>query len=65
MKDRYDHENLYWIPILILFVFLLPVIIKGVSFSYKYYLFVLNLAGIYIILNVGLDLLYNFSLDQW
>ena len=42
MKDRYDHENLFWIPILIIFVFLLPVILKGASFSYKYYLFVLN-----------------------
>ncbi len=61
MKDRYDHENLYWIPILIIFVFLLPIILKGISFSYKYYLFVLNLAGIYIILNVGLDLLSGFT----
>jgi len=61
MKGRYEDENLYWIPVLIIFVFLLPFILKGLSFSYKYYLFVLNMAGIYIILNVGLDLLSGFT----
>ena len=61
MKGRYEDENLYWIPVLIIFVFLLPFILKGLSFSYNYYLFVLNMAGIYIILKVGLDLLIGFT----
>jgi branched-chain amino acid transport system permease protein len=61
MKGRYEDENLYWIPVLIIFVFLLPFILKGLSFSYKYYPFVLNMAGIYIILNVGFDLLSGFT----
>jgi len=61
MKSRYEDENLNWIPLLILAVFLLPFVLKGVTFSYKYYLYILNMAGIYIILTVGLDLLSGFT----
>ena len=61
MKGRYEDENLKWIPVLILAVFLLPFVLKGVTFSYKYYLYILNMAGIYIILTVGLDLLSGFT----
>ncbi len=61
MKGRYEEENLYWIPILIAFVFLLPFILEFATYSYKYYLFVLNIAGIYIILSVGLDLLSGYT----
>ena len=61
MKGRYEDENLKWIPFLILAVFLLPFILKGATFSYKYYLYILNMAGIYIILTVGLDLLSGFT----
>ena len=61
MKGRYEDENLKWIPVLILAVFILPFILKGVTFSYKYYLYILNMAGIYMILTVGLDLLSGFT----
>ena len=61
MKGRHEDENLKWIPFLILAVFLLPFILKGATFSYKYYLYILNMAGIYIILTVGLDLLSGFT----
>ena len=61
IKGRYDDENLKWIPLLILFVFVLPFMIKGATFSYKYYLYVLNIAGIYIILTVGLDILSGLT----
>ncbi|MCH7764005.1 MAG: branched-chain amino acid ABC transporter permease [Candidatus Marinimicrobia bacterium] len=61
MKGRYAKENLYWIPLLIGFIFLLPFLLKYATFSYKYYLFVLNIAGIYIILAVGLDLLSGYT----
>ena len=61
MKGRYEDENLSWIPILIIGIFLLPFMLKGITFSYKYYLFVLNMAGIYIILTVGLDLLSGYT----
>tara|TARA_B100000315_G_scaffold20204_1_gene17751 strand:- start:4367 stop:5398 length:1032 start_codon:yes stop_codon:yes gene_type:complete len=61
MKSRYDDENLKWIPVLIVAVFLIPFILKGTTFSYKYYLYVLNMAGIYMILTVGLDLLSGFT----
>ncbi len=61
MKGRYEKENLYWIPLLIGFIFLLPFLLKYATFSYKYYLFVLNIAGIYIILAVGLDLLSGYT----
>ena len=61
IKGRYDDENLKWIPVLILAVYLLPFMIKGATFSYKYYLYVLNIAGIYMILTVGLDLLSGFT----
>lgn len=61
MKGRYEDENTSWIPLLIGAVFLLPFILKGMTFSYKYYLFVLNMAGIYIILTVGLDLLSGYT----
>ena len=61
MKGRYEDENLYWIPLLIGFVLLLPFLLQSATFSYKYYLFVLNMAGIYIILTVGLDLLSGYT----
>ena len=61
MKSRYDDENLKWIPVLILVVFLIPFILKGATFGYKYYLYVLNMAGIYMILTIGLDLLSGFT----
>ena len=61
IKDRYDDENLKWVPLIIVAVFVLPFLIKSATFSYKYYLYVLNMAGIYIILTVGLDLLSGFT----
>ena len=61
IKGRYDDENLKWIPVLILAVYLFPFMLKGITFSYKYYLYVLNIAGIYMILTVGLDLLSGFT----
>jgi len=61
IKDRYDDENLKWVPLIIVAVFALPFLIKSATFSYKYYLYVLNMAGIYIILTVGLDLLSGFT----
>jgi len=61
MKGRYQDENLKWIPILIIAIYLFPFLIKNATFSYKYYLYILNMAGIYIILTVGLDLLSGFT----
>ena len=61
MKGRYEDENLTWIPILIIGIILLPFLLKNLTYSYKYYLFVLNMAGIYIILTVGLDLLSGYT----
>ena len=61
MKGRYEDENLTWIPILIIGIILLPFLLKNLTYSYKYYLFVLNIAGIYIILTVGLDLLSGYT----
>ena len=61
MKGRYVDENLKWIPILIIAVYLFPFLLKSATFSYKYYLYILNMAGIYIILTVGLDLLSGFT----
>jgi len=61
LKGRYEEENLYWIPILIAFVILLPFLLKSMTYSYKYYLFILNIAGIYIILAVGLDILSGYT----
>ena len=42
MKRRYEDVSLTWIPVLIVAIFLLPFMLKGMTFSYKYYLFVLN-----------------------
>ncbi len=61
IKGRHDEENLKWIPMIIVAVFALPFLLKSATFSYKYYLYVLNMAGIYIILTVGLDLLSGFT----
>ena len=61
IKGRYDVENLKWIPFLIGLVFLIPFALKGMTFSYKYYLYILNMMGIYIILTVGLDLLSGYT----
>ena len=61
MKGRYEDENLTWIPILIIGIILLPFLLKNLTYSYKYYLFILNIAGIYIILTVGLDLLSGYT----
>ena len=61
MKGRYEDENLKWIPVLIIAIYLFPFLLKNATFSYKYYLYILNLAGIYIILTVGLDLLSGFT----
>ena len=64
MKGRYQDENLKWIPALIALVILLPFILKGMTFSYKYYLYILNTIGIYIILTVGLDILSVVDLHE-
>ena len=61
IKGRYDDENLKWIPFLIGLVLLIPFALKGMTFSYKYYLYILNTVGIYIILTVGLDLLSGYA----
>ncbi|HJL63091.1 MAG TPA: hypothetical protein QGH36_02690, partial [Candidatus Marinimicrobia bacterium] len=61
IKGRFDDENLKWIPVLIIVVFLFPFLLKSATFSYKYYLSILNIAGIYIILTVGLDILSGFT----
>lgn len=61
IKNRYADENWKWIPVLIFFVFVLPFILRGLTPSYKYYLLVLNIAGIYTILTIGLDLLSGFT----
>jgi branched-chain amino acid transport system permease protein len=42
-------------------VILLPFMLKGMTFSYKYYLYILNTIGIYIILTVGLDILSGYT----
>ena len=55
IKGRYADENLKWIPLIIMAVFALPFLIKSATFSYKYYLSVINKGGIYIILTVGRD----------
>ena len=61
MKGRYDDENLKWSPILIIAVYIFPFLLKTATFSYKYYLYIFNIAGIYIILTAGLDLLSGFT----
>ena len=61
MKSRFENESLKWIPFLILFVIFLPFVLKSATFSYKYYLYVINLAGIYIILTIGLDILSGYT----
>ncbi len=61
MKGRYADENLKWIAPLILLVILLPFLLRGATFSYRYYLYVLNIAGIYTILAVGLDVLSGYT----
>ena len=61
MKGRYQDENLKWIPALIALVILLPFMLKEMTFSYKYYLYILNTIGIYIILTVGLDILSGYT----
>ena len=61
MKSRFEDVKLKWIPLLILLVFFFPFILKSATFSYKYYLYVINLAGIYIILTVGLDILSGYT----
>ena len=42
IKGRYDDENLKWIPLLIGLVLLIPFALKGMTFSYKYYIYILN-----------------------
>ena len=61
IKGRYDDENLKWIPLLIGLVLLIPFALKGMTFSYKYYIYILNTIGIYIILTVGLDLISGYA----
>ena len=61
MKGRYDDENLKWIAPLIVLVIVVPFLFRGATFSYRYYLYVLNIAGIYTILTVGLDLLSGYT----
>lgn len=61
IKGRYDDENLKWIPVLIIAVYLFPFLLKSATFSYKYYLYIFNIAGVYIILTVGLDILSGFT----
>ena len=61
MKSRYSDENLRWIAPLILLVIAIPFLIRGVTFGYRYYLYVLNIAGIYTILAVGLDILSGYT----
>ena len=41
MKGRYEDENLKWIPALIALVIVIPFMFKGMTFSYKYYLYIL------------------------
>ena len=61
MKRRSSDENLSWIAPLILLVIAIPFLIRGVTFGYRYYLYVLNIAGIYTILAVGLDILSGYT----
>ena len=61
MKSRFEDENLKWVPLLILLVLFFPFILKNATFSYKYYLYVINLAGIYMILTIGLDILSGYT----
>ena len=55
MKSRYKDENLLWVPFLIGIILLLPL---GMN---TYFTYVFNLAGIAIIVAVGLDLLSGFT----
>ena len=61
MKGRYDDENLKWVAPLIVLVILVPFLVRGMTFSYRYYLYVLNIAGIYTVLTVGLDILSGYT----
>ncbi len=61
MKGRYEDENLRWIPVLLIAVVALPFVLESVTSAHRYYLYVLNLAGIYMILTVGLDLLSGYT----
>ena len=61
MISRFEDENLKWIPLLILLVLFFPFVLKNATFSYKYYLYVINLAGIYMILTIGLDILSGYT----
>ena len=61
MKGRYDDENLKWVVPLIVLVILVPFLVRGMTFSYRYYLYVLNIAGIYTVLTVGLDILSGYT----
>ena len=62
MKGRYEDENLKWIPALIALVIVIPFMLKGMTFSYKYYLYILNTVGIYIIL--ADDTVEGFTTDS-
>ena len=62
MKGRYEDENLKWIPVLILAVFLLPFILKGVTFSYKYYLYICY-SGVYVVQYLIFDRHMEMLLD--
>ncbi|MFQ6607147.1 MAG: branched-chain amino acid ABC transporter permease [Fidelibacterota bacterium] len=55
MKDRYADERIWWIPLVIGITLLLP---KGLD---SYFTYVFNLAGIAIIVAVGLDLLSGYT----
>ncbi|MFQ6606290.1 MAG: branched-chain amino acid ABC transporter permease [Fidelibacterota bacterium] len=61
VKGRYEEERLVWIPILLLLFLVLPFVLRGTTISFRYYLYVLNLAGIYTILVIGLDLLSGYT----
>ena len=61
MKGRYDDESRWWIPALLLCVLVLPFLLQSVTSAHRYYLYVLNVAGIYMILTVGLDLLSGYT----
>lgn len=61
MKGRYADENLKWILILVVLILGLPFVLRGMTYSYRWYLSILNLAGIYTILAVGLDLLSGYT----
>ena len=61
MKGRYNDESRWWIPALLLCVLVLPFPLQSVTSAHRYYLYVLNVAGIYMILTVGLDLLSGYT----